>query len=197
VVRDEESTTGRDHVERGDDPAVPQVDGVGDVMAFDGRVDRPADDAVHEQRGDDGADRDERDHARTSGTRLEREYGDRHEHREHAEGDGQVQPGRRSPRRVRDLSAETPPDERLGQLMCGKDERQRREGSLPTAADVTPRIDAKGPDDHRGRHIGLRGEAHGATLVVDSLTRMAGPCRAAGGGASRAARGECADEAPS
>src|SRR5580704_3643106 len=91
--------------------------------------------------------------------RLHAEHRERDPERKQ-ERDGQKDVDGRMLDLVRNLPVESPPHERLVDLVDCKEERRGCEGQLMAFTDVAKRIDTNGTDHNSRDQIGLGGEAH-------------------------------------
>lgn len=158
-------------IERYERAAVGEMHVVRNVVRMLRRLDRRSQHRREQNHRDSGTQRDERSHSPSpvcSG--FERKHGEGHEHREHDEGDQEIDPERNSTDVVRHVALDSPPHERLVELMCAEEKRQGREQEVIVAtAQVAVRIDTDRSDDGPADEISLRREAHGAPYCPSQM----------------------------
>ena len=125
VTRREQRATCRDDVQADDQPTVPQIDRVGDVVPFDGCFDRATYQRGHQGAGNDRADRRETEGPPAVHDRFQRADRHRDQQGDDGEGDHEIEPHRGSPDRLLDRTR-NPPDDAFDELMRSEDDRDGR-----------------------------------------------------------------------
>src|SRR6266851_1054976 len=162
AARHQERPAHGDDIQGDDQEAVRQPEAVGEVVGSEFHADRATDHRGEQGHGDHYTDRRERRHHPFPPLRrLERDDGQRDEHRQHNKRDQQVRPERDVADLTRHMALEPQPDERLDELVGAEqqgDRRQREE--LAALVDVADRVDADRADDQAADDVSLRREAH-------------------------------------